>query len=233
VSEHLTRKELKTDQVALTLESAFDYVQIHQKQAIQVAAAVVLAAALVVGGYFWWDHARTVREEKLSAAMQIASAPVGPARPNTLTYPTQAEKDTAEQKAFSDMAAQYGGSREGAIAEYTLAGVATSAGRNDEARKRYAQVVDSGDKEYRALAKISLAQLDFSEGKDADGEKLLHELMDSPTAVVSKDQATMTLARLIARKRPSEARALLAPLVKEPGEVGQIAQAAQAEIQGK
>ena len=233
MSEHLTRKELKTDQVALTVESAFDYFELHRKQVFQIAAAVVVAAALGLGTYLWWDHTRTVRQGQLSEAMQTADATVGASQANALSYPTQVAKDAAVQKAFSEVAAQHGGSREGSIAEYTLAGIASAAGRNDEARKRYERVAETGGKDYQSLARIALAQLDFAENKDADGEKLLRDLMNSPTAVVSKEQATVTLAKSIGRKRPAEARALLAPLMKESGEVGQIATAAQSELQAK
>jgi hypothetical protein len=155
---------------------------------------------------------------------------VGAAQAGGTSFPTQEAKDAAVSDAFSKIAAQYNGSREGAIAEYTLAGLATDAGRNDEARKRYQAVVDSGSKEYASLAKLALAQLDFAENKNADGEKLLRDLMENPTALVSKDQATLALVHQIAKTRPAEAHKLLTPLLVEPGEVGQLAAGVNAEI---
>ncbi len=229
--EHLTRRELKTDSFTVGVEHAADYFGLHRRQVLQIAGGVLLAVILGVGIYFWMEHARGVRAEKLSEAMAVSEAPVGASTPgNGLSYATQPAKDAAEIKAFSDIAGQYHGTREGAIAEYTLAGLAVSAGREDEARKRFAAAMDSGNKEYASLAKLAMAQLDFSDGKPADGEKLLRSLMDSPTAMVSKAQATITLARLIAPARPAEARELLKPLLAEPGDVGQVAASAQSDL---
>ena len=111
--------------------------------------------------------------------------------------------------------------------------MAASAGRNDEARKRLSQVIDSGSKEYASLAKLALAELDYAESKPADGEKLLRDLIAHPTAVVSKDQATLSLVHHLAKTSPAEAQQLVAPLLTESGQVGQAASAARAEIAAK
>jgi hypothetical protein len=235
VPEHLTRKELlKTDHFTETVEHAADYFGMHRKQAMQVGVGVVIAIVAAVGLYLWLDHASSVRAAKLSEAMQIASAPVGPPQqPGALAYATEDLKDAAETKAYTEIASQYGSTKEGAIAEYSLAGMAAANGKNDEARKRYTAVADSGNKEYASLAKLALAQLDYAEGKTADSEKILRDLMDHPTAVVSKEQATLTLVHQIAKSRPAEARNLVTPLLTESGQVGQMAAAAKAEIPGK
>jgi len=44
---------------------------------------------------------------------------------------------------------------------------------------------------------------------------MLRGLIQNPTILVSKEQATLALARLLAASRPAEARKLLEPLVKE------------------
>lgn len=216
------------------MEGAVGFLGLHRRQTLQLAGAALLAVALGIGIYYWMDHNQTVRSEKLSEAMQVSDAPVNPvSQPNVLSYPSQQAKDAAETKAFSEVAAQYSGSKEGAVAEYTLAGMAVTAGRNDEARKRFQSVVDSGNKDYASLAKLALAQLDFGENKPADGEKLLRELIDHPTALVSKDQATITLARMISHTRPAEARALLTPLIRETGQSGQAANSVMSDISAK
>jgi hypothetical protein len=45
--------------------------------------------------------------------------------------------------------------------------------------------------------------------------------MDHPTVFVSKAQATISLARYVARKNPAAARKLLEPLKTETGAVSQ------------
>ena len=44
------------------------------------------------------------------------------------------------------------------------------------------------------------------------GRKLVQSLIDSPTTFVTKDQATIEMARLIMQEKPAEARKLLDPL---------------------
>jgi hypothetical protein len=52
---------------------------------------------------------------------------------------------------------------------------------------------------------------------------VLRDLMANPTIFVSADQATISLARLLAPKKPAEARKLIDPLRTRPGSVGQVA----------
>ena len=68
-----------------------------------------------------------------------------------------------------------------------------------------------------------LAQLYFADGRDAQGEKVLRDLMSSPTVFVSKEQATITLARYLMPKKPAESRKLLDTLRSKPGAAGQVA----------
>jgi DNA-directed RNA polymerase subunit F len=62
------------------------------------------------------------------------------------------------------------------------------------------------------VAQSSIAQIYASQGKTAEAEKLLRQLIDKPTIFVSKEQATLDLAQLVAKRDPAEARKLLDPL---------------------
>jgi hypothetical protein len=52
---------------------------------------------------------------------------------------------------------------------------------------------------------------------------VLRDLIANPTDFVSSDQATISLARYLAQKKPAEARKLLEPLRTRPGSIGQVA----------
>src|SRR5262249_42504980 len=78
--------------------------------------------------------------------------------------------------------------------------------------KRYKEVADSGNKPLASLAKYSLAQLYFVQNKNKEGEALLRDLIAHPTAFVSMEQATFTLAQALAKSNPTEARRLVEPL---------------------
>jgi predicted negative regulator of RcsB-dependent stress response len=114
-----------------------------------------------------------------------------------------------------------------------LAATAADAGNLGEAEKQFRAVADSGNQNYASLAKLSLANIYQAQGKQSEGENLLRSLVDKPTAFVSKEQATIALARYLAGKNPAEARKILEPLRTERGPVSRTALAALSEIPQK
>ncbi|MGI8988543.1 MAG: tetratricopeptide repeat protein [Bryobacteraceae bacterium] len=220
----LTRKELKTDRFAVAVEHQLDYVSLHRTQVVRYAVAALAIVLIGAGIYLYRAHRRGVREEKLAEAIQIQEAPIAPAaQPGALSFPTEDAKRAAAVKAFSGIATEYAGTNEGDIAENYLGAIAADGGKLDEARKRFQTTVDSGNKNYASLAKLSLAQIDFFENRAPEAEKLLRNLIDNPTDLVSKQQATIALARGIGKTKPAEARKLLEPLRTEAGAVSQAA----------
>ena len=215
--DRLTRKELKSDKFALEVQHSVEYVSEHRRQLVRwggIAAAVVV---LIVGGFFYRNYQRTVRQEKLAAAMQIMNANIGQNPADTgLSFPSTAERDKAFNKAFTELAAKYAGSDEGLLAEFYLGTHAADAGAIDEAAKHYKIVADSGDGPYSSMAKLSLAQIYAAQGKQKEGEQLIQSVLDHPTELVSKEAATIALARLIAPKDPARARKMLEPLRGSP-----------------
>ncbi|MDQ6663406.1 MAG: tetratricopeptide repeat protein [Acidobacteriota bacterium] len=230
----LTRKELKTDRFAVAVEHQLDFVSLHRTQVVRYAVVALALVLVGVGIYLYREHQRSVREEKLADAIHIQESPVTPAgQPGALSFPTEGAKRAAAVKAFSGIATEYSGSNEGDIAGNYLGAIAADQGKLDEARKRFQTTVDSGNKNYASLAKLSLAQIDFSENRVADGEKLLRGLMDSPTDLVSKEHAAIALARGIGKTKPAEARKLLEPLRTEAGAVSQAAINAISDLPSK
>ncbi len=225
MASHLTRKELKSDQVAVTVEHTVDYFQAHQQPIIRGVIAVVALAVIIGGVVFYRSQQHGVRDARLAEAVRVAQAPVGAAgTPDALAFPTNDAKAAEEIKVFSKLQADYPGTDQGYIAEYYLGGVAVSQAKMEEARKKYQDVIDHADKNTASLAKFALAQIAFQENKNSEAETLLHDLMDHPTDLLSKEQATITLADGIKTKNPAEARKLLEPLAKES--TGQLAGAA-------
>ncbi len=217
---HLTRKELKSDQVAVTVEQTVEYVQAHQQPIVRGAIAIVALAVVIGGVVFYRSQQQGARDARLAEAMEVSQAPVGAAgAPDALSFPTMDAKATEETKVFSKLLADYPGTEQGYIAEYYLGGVLVSQAKLEEARKKYQDVADHGGKNIASLAKFALAQIAFQENKSAEAETLLHGLIDHPTDMVSADQATLTLADGIKTKNPAETRKLLEPLVKETGEI--------------
>lgn len=211
------RKQIKGDRFAQEVGATVSWVD-HHKELLTRYGAIALGVVLVAGGiYFYLRHQASVREEALAQAMRIDGATVGAAQAvaGSLGYPTQEEKDKARVKAFTDLYARYHGSQEGAIGEMYMASDTADKGDLVNAERMYKDVVDSAPKEYASMATLALASVYSAEGKDADAEKLLRNLVAHPTMTVSKEEATIHLAKLIGCSHPDEARALLNPLRME------------------
>jgi len=235
VSSNLSRKELKQDKFAVEVEHTVDFFAAHRKEVTRYGS--VAAAVLLIGGgvYYYMNSASGTREKALGEAIALTNAPITatPSPNGPTSFSTEAARNDAAAKAFTKVQSEYGGSDEGYAAEYFLATQSAEAGKLDDARRKYQDVSDHANPNYASLAKLALAQIDFAENKSSEAESLLKNLIDNPTDMVSKAQATIVLAKGIAATRPEEARKLLQPLSSQSPEVAGVVTAALAELPQK
>jgi predicted negative regulator of RcsB-dependent stress response len=220
----ITRKELKSDKFALEVEHGLTFFEEHQKEIVRYGGVALAVVAVYFGIRLYMGRQHSVREAALAKAIQVQETGVGPlVQGASTTFPTQQVKDEAALKAFSDLKKSYPGAEEGKIAEYYLGAIHSDQGNLAEAEKSFQEVAQKGDEKYSSLAKLSLSQLYFAQGKPDQGEKTLRDLIAHPTIFVSSEQAQIALARGILRSKPAEARKLLDGLRNRPGSVGQQA----------
>ena len=219
----ITRKELKTDQVALQVEHGITFFEEHQKQIGKYAGVAAVLAVLIFGYTIYSRNEHTKREQALAAAIRVQEAGVGASGNGGLAFPTQEAKDTEAIKVFSDLYSKYPGTAEGEIAQYYLGSIKADQGKLAEAEKLFQEVTQKGNENYASLARFSLAQIYFADGRTSQGEQALRDLMAHPTLFVSKEQATIALARFLIHTKPAEARKLLEPLRNAPGNVSTLA----------
>jgi predicted negative regulator of RcsB-dependent stress response len=211
--DRLTRKELKSDRFALEVQHSVEYVSGHRQQLLRWGGIAIVVVCAVVAVFVYRNYQRGIRQEKLAAAMMILNASIGQSQSEfAVSFPTQADRDKAFNKAFTELATNYTGTDEALLAEFYLGTHATDQGNMEEAAKRFKAVADAGTGPYSSMAKLSLAQIYAAQGKLPDGEKLIQSVIDHPTELVSKEAATIALAELIAPKDPARARKLLEPL---------------------
>ena len=220
----ITRRELKTDKFAVEVEHTVDFVTQHRGQLVLYGSIAVAVAVISVGAYFYMRQQHTKREQALADAIRIQEAAVGQQNPNApVNFATEDAKRAAAAKAFSEIAAKYSGTNEAAIAKYYLGASLATDGKLADAQRLFQEAAEAGDQNYASLARFSLAQIYVSENRPADAEKIFRDLMAHPTALVSKEQATIELAKLIAPTKPAEAKKLLDPLRAQTGPVSQAA----------
>lgn len=227
--DRITRHDLKTDQFAEQVGHIVEEVEAHRSQVIRYGA-VAVAAVLLVGGVYWFVHSRhQSRQLELAKVMRIWTAQVGAPGGGEYSFADDAAKQKAFTKAANDFIANHSGSDQAGAAEYLLGVRASDEGKLDVAERYFKQATADGGSEYGALAKLALADVYATQGKTADAEKLLKELIEKPSVMVSKDQATIALAKIYLKSRPIEARKLLEPLRTQTTAVGRVAVALLAE----
>jgi predicted negative regulator of RcsB-dependent stress response len=225
----ITRKELKSDKFAQEVGLTVTFFEEHQKDVVRYGAIAAAVVLLILGYTVYARHQRVAREEALTQAIAIQESPV--AQPgNPQSFPTQDAKDQAALKAFGELASKDSGTDEGNIAVYYLGAIRADEGRLAEAEKFFLQVADHASANYASLAKLSLADIYYSDGRTDQGEKTLRDLIKHPTIFVSEDAAAITLARHLAARNPAEARKLLSPIKGGKDSAASEAQKLYAEL---
>jgi predicted negative regulator of RcsB-dependent stress response len=72
-------------------------------------------------------------------------------------------------RVFAELQTKYSGSAEGEIAQYYLGSIKADQGKLAEAEKLFQEVAQKGDEKYASLAKLSLAQILFADGRAGVG----------------------------------------------------------------
>jgi TolA-binding protein len=220
----ISRKELKADKFALEVEHTVTFFEEHRKDLLRYGAVALAVVAVLLGYSVYRRHARTERQDALTQAIAVQEAAIASASTTgSQVFPTQEAKDQAATKAFSGIVSKYSGSDESNIAQYYMGAILADQGKMAEAEKLFLEVADKGDATYGSLAKFSLSQIYYATGRLDQAEKILRELISNPSIFVSKDEATLTLARCLMGKKPAEARTLLDPLRTKGGPVSEMA----------
>ncbi len=226
--DKLTRRELKTDYVV----EGVHYLSTHRSKTILWGSIALAAIAIGAGVYFWMSTQKASRIELLTKAYTILDSPAGPPQGEFQpVYATTADRDNAAMKAFQEVANRYPGSDEGMIAKYFVASHAANEAKWADAEKQLKEVADKANPNTSSLAKLSLAQVYAAQNKTAESEKILRELIAKPTEMVSKEQATISLARVLMPSKPDEARKLLEPLRTERSAISRAALALLGEAE--
>jgi predicted negative regulator of RcsB-dependent stress response len=225
---------LKHDRFVEQVGHTVEYATEHKQQIIRYGG-IGLAVLIVILGAGWYMRSQAAaRQEALREAIHKQEGQIGPAQsPFLVSYATAADKEKAVDAAWNDLVAKYSGSDEAMIAHFYMGINAADRGKTQDAEKHLKIVAESGKDAWASQARLSLANIYESQGRTADAEKLLRSIVDDPTILVSKEQATLMLARVLAKSRPAEARKLLEPLRTERGPVSRAAITALNDIPAK
>ncbi len=229
-----TRHQLKEDRFSKATfevaEKTVNWSHEHQSILIGAAVAVVVIAALVVGGWYYistqdekasLDFAKAVRT--LDAQLRPAGSPAQPGIPS---FESANERATAARKQFQAIVDKYPHTHTADMAHYFLGVTAVNLSDNATAEKNFKDVADSGNKEVSSVAKLALASLYGQTNRPKDAIAIYQQLINKPTASVSKVTAQLQLAELYQNTNaPLDAKKIYEQVKKDnpTGEAGQLA----------
>ena len=152
MAQHISRKELKKDEVRETFAHGAEAVLSHQ----QLTLYILIAAVIVAVGVFGWRTYAQRQTVKASAAfdsaMKVFQAPVGtPPTPGEVSYADDKQKFTAAEKQFSDVASKYPRTRFGQLAGYYTALSFEKLDNTADAKKLLEGLTNTSDEEVAGL----------------------------------------------------------------------------------
>jgi TolA-binding protein len=207
---HISRRDLKKDEVRDTFAHGAEAVLSHQQLTLYLLIAAVVVA---VGVFGWRTYAERQTVKAFAAyddAMKIFQAPVGaPAAPGEVAYTDANKKFTDAEQKFSEVASKYPHTRASGLSRYYAALSFEKLDKNAEARTLLQGLTSNSDDEVAAMARFELAGLDDHMGQGNEAEKLYQQLIAKPALLVPKPVVMLALAEHYSAKNPAEAAKLL------------------------
>lgn len=230
-----TRRQLKEDKFVETAQGAAAWTASHRQPVIYGAVAIIVVVVAAIGLYTWHNKQNDAANLALGVAMRVSTSqirPAGtPATPeNKDTYASAAERGKAAEKQFKAVADQYPHTDAGHFASYMAGVSAIEAGDKTAGEEQLKKVVDSGDKNVAALAKLALANFYRANSRLADATRLYKDLEDHPTDTVSKSAAQLAMAEMYEATDPQQATSIYQQIQKENKPDSPAAQMANAKL---
>jgi predicted negative regulator of RcsB-dependent stress response len=236
-----TRHQLKQDAFSrVTLgaaEKTAHWSVEHRNTIAAVAVVVVVIVAAVAGGWYYLSSQDEKASFDLAQAVRTLDTPLRPAgsppQPDFPSFTSAKERSDAARKQFQAIVDKYPHTRTADMARYFLGVTSASQGDNAAAENSFKSVASTANKELASVARLALATLYGNTNRAKDAVALYQELINHPTASVSKATAQLQLAELYqANNQPLDAKRVYEEVKKEnPGpQAVQIATQKLAEL---
>jgi tetratricopeptide (TPR) repeat protein len=209
VPKHISRQELKTDQVQEALSHGAEAVLSHKKGLILAIVAVAVVAGAIFGWRFYSQRQSVKAEAQFNNALVIYEAPVvgpgQPPQPNELTYSDATKKFQDALPQFQQVVKQYPSTRPGQLAKYYFALCQVHLGQNVQAISNLTEIENGSDRDFAAMARFELAQIYDQTGKTDQAVQLYNELLGNPSVLVPKPIVLLALAAHYRQSNPAQA----------------------------
>lgn len=221
---HISRKELKKDEIRETLEHGAEAVLSHQKLLGIVITVVVLVGVAIVGWRLYTERQTAKASAAFDDAMKVfqarVRAPGEPADPGEVTYVDEKNKFEDAQKKFAEIARNYSRTRPGQTALYYAALCQEQLGNLNQAAEALQKLISSNNEEYASLARFQLAAIYQHQGKTQDAIQIYRQLAAKPTILLPKPLVLLSLGDALAKSSPQEAIKVFNDIKKDFPESG-------------
>jgi TolA-binding protein len=236
-----TRHQLKQDAfsrvtIGAAEKTAHWTVEHQSTLTVAVIVAVVVIGA-VAGGWFYLSSQDEKASLELTQAVRTMDTqlrqPGTPDQPDFPSFTSVKERAEAAKKQLQQIVDKYPHTRTADIARYFLGVNAVELSDNATAERDFKDVISSGGRDVSATAKFALAALYGQTNRTKEAIGLYQELINKPTATVSKVTAQLQLAELYqSSNQPLDAKRIYETIKKEnpASEAGQLATQKLAEL---
>ena len=229
-----TRHQLKQDafsRVTIGAAEKTAHWSVEHRNTLAIGAiAVAVIVAAVAGGWYYLSAQDEKASFDLSQAVRTLEAqlrPAGaPAQPDVPSFTSAKERSEAAKKQFQAIVDKYPHTRTADMARYFLGVTSATAGDSGAAENNFKAVASTGNKELASVARLALAALYGNSNRTKDAVALYQDLINHPTASVSKATSQLQLAELYhSSNQPLDAKRIYEQIKKDnPGaEAVQIA----------
>jgi TolA-binding protein len=229
-----TRHQLKQDAFSrVTIgaaEKTADWTVEHRSTLIISTVVVLIVLGAVVGGWYYLNAQDEKASLELTQAVRTMDTQILPQgatpQPDIPSFNSAKERSEAARKQFQAIVDKYPHTRTADMAHYFLGVTAVNLSDNASAERNFKDVISAGNREVASIAKDALASLYGQTNRTKDAIALYQELINKPTASVSKVTAQLQLAELYkTSNQPTEAKRIYEQVKKDnpTGEAGQLA----------
>lgn len=206
----LRRKDLKRDRFVEEVTHQVTFVAAHRKQFIAGGLGIIV---VLVGSVGYWSYARQRSQASLAALQEAVELYHGivseESVPGVKVFPTAEERLSSVTTALDRVTLDYSGTAAAAGASYYAGLLDRDEGSTAEARSHFEQATRGTGTEYASLARLALGELLFAEGDVSGAREHLQFLVENPTRTISRDRASIELARTYLESDPEKAREML------------------------
>lgn len=235
---HISRHELKQDQLRTTYEEFEEFFKQKYREILTLVGIVVVVGGLAGGLKVYQGRQEAEVNLQLAAALRTFGAYVGPisqasVTPGLQSFPTAREKYKKALEQFQEVVqkhARFPQPKPVEIARYHVGLCQAQLGERDAAIKTLQEAARSSDRELAALAQFALAGELVKAGKTDDAAKTYNELASHPTTTVPEATARLALADAYRSTQPARAREIYQQLEKKFGSEATIAQALKEQM---